>query len=42
MSLIEREPPNQVKEIWEEYHKQRHQNIAEVIKKDEYEILRRK
>lgn len=42
MSLIEKEPPHQVKEIWKEYHKQRHQNIADVLTKDEHVAIRRK
>jgi len=42
MSLIEKEPPNQVEEIWKEYHKQRHQNIADVFTKDEHSVIQRK
>jgi len=42
MSLIEKEPPNQVKEIWQEYHKTRHQNIADVFTKDEHAVIQRK
>ncbi len=42
MSLIEKEPPHQVKEIWQEYHKLRPQNIADVLTKEEHLAIRRK
>lgn len=42
MSLIEREPPSKVGEIWSEYHKQRYQNVAGVLSKQEFETMHKK
>ncbi len=42
MSLIEKEPPHQVKEIWKQYHDQRHQNIADSFTKDEHITIQKK
>ena len=31
MSLVEREPPHQVKFLWEEYHSKKQDNVAMVF-----------
>jgi ATP synthase mitochondrial F1 complex assembly factor 1 len=42
ISLIERQMPHQIKDIWTEYHKPRSENIATSLSKTEYEALRKK
>ena len=42
MSMIEREPSHKIREIWKQYHQERHQNVAEVLNKDEFEVLKQK
>ena len=36
MSLIEKEPPHVVKDIWLQYHEPRVANSADVIEKEKY------
>lgn len=36
MSMIEREPTHQIKNIWEDYHAPRIANTATVMQKDMY------
>lgn len=42
ISLVEREMPHTIKDIWSEYHKPRSENIAATLSKTEYETLRKK
>jgi hypothetical protein len=39
MSMIEREPPHKVKDIWKEYHNPRINNTATSLDKHKYEFL---
>ncbi|CAD8165486.1 unnamed protein product [Paramecium pentaurelia] len=41
MSLFERESKDQVISLWMEYHKEKQHNVAYIVSKDEYEILKR-
>ena len=42
LTLFEREPPQRIRDIWDEYHKPRSENISASLEKDEYEFLRKK
>lgn len=41
MSMIEREPTDKIKAIWDEYHHMRTENISYSIDRDQYELLKR-
>ena len=39
MSLIERESPEQIEYIWNEFHKDKSENISLTMKKPEFELF---
>ena len=39
LSLIEREQPDKIRDIWLEYHKDRYNSMAYAISKKEFEVL---
>lgn len=41
LSLIEREPKDKVAEIWMKYHRDKPNNVAYCISKNEYSVLTR-
>mmetsp|Transcript_62950 Transcript_62950/g.73258 ORF Transcript_62950/g.73258 Transcript_62950/m.73258 type:complete len:201 (-) Transcript_62950:60-662(-) len=41
MSMIEREMPHVVASIWEQYHRERPQNVSRVVQKSDYSTIRK-
>lgn len=42
MSLFEREPKDRIVDLWLEYHKSKHNNVAYALSKSEWESFKRK